>query len=45
MELPSLVLVVTDLGVLISEDAVRGCEPLPLDDGNLQHIWQRSTVE
>jgi hypothetical protein len=32
MELPSLVLVVTDLGVLISEDVVRGREPLPLDD-------------
>jgi hypothetical protein len=36
MELPSLVLFVADLGVLISEEDVRGCEPLLLDDGNLQ---------
>jgi hypothetical protein len=38
MELLSLVLFVADLGVLISEDVVRGCDPLPLDDGNLQKL-------
>lgn len=45
MELLSLVLVVADLGVLISEDVVRGCEPLPLDDGNLQHVIRKNSVE
>jgi hypothetical protein len=35
MELSSLVLFVADLGVLISEDVVRGCDPLLLDEGNL----------
>jgi hypothetical protein len=45
MELPSLVLVVIDLGVLISEDVVRGCDPLPLDDENLQYMLQGNIVK